>query len=434
LAQAAFWHSGLRNHSSRRSCGPTHSAMERKPIDDSASIAAYAEEGQAATPLLDSQERPQEKQASINNPNSASAEDFDREHECDVTKLDHRMSTKSFPIDIPESIYGAAMMTFIRSSQTYHKVVHCVSLCIFMGLILNITIQFYVLICTKLYITAPAVLAVRELYQSFHEHAFEDGVFSQDLWDDFHHSDELCQMPLSQPMFFLCILSIWTATCWVDLLDSFHFFYLWYAMPALQEQGRMTEVELVDENIVLKGATRGAKACAIGMIMVPKILIACLLWWLGARWLVATTSFQDLLLNAVALAFITELDELIYMSLMPGDIQNMVQMFKIASPPRKEKQAKAKVATQDSAAASMPDDKAQGKMVACESRGEADPDFVAFRDRRLKLLMSQMALTALVVVGFPMLYMYHLQQVLPGYKFDVHKPCESNVGSMMSMI
>jgi len=58
--------------------------------------------------------------------------------------------------------------------------------------------------------------------------------------------------------------------------------------------------------------------------------------------------------------------------------------------------------------------------------------FVRQRDRRLALMIGRMALTMLVVVGFPVVYMRFLQQVLPGYKWDVHGPCEMRLSSMPS--
>lgn len=66
----------------------------------------------------------------------------------------------------------------------------------------------------------------------------------------------------------------------------------------------------------------------------PEVVIAVVLWWLGSSWLVSTTSFQDLLLNAVALAFVTELDELIYKVLVPEDIKATVQSYAISRPQR----------------------------------------------------------------------------------------------------
>jgi len=240
-----------------------------------------------------------------------------------ITKKDFSMSHSPAPVELPESIYGAAMMAIIRFSQSYHGVVHVMTACLLAALVLNIVIQFYVLVCSKCYITAPAVASVRHLYDSFHREAFVDGELSQEKWEQFELADELCQLPLSQPWFFLAILSIWIGTCWIDLLESFRYLSLWVALPCTTD-GQATEVVEDGDDVVMLKACRSIKAGAIAVISIPKITIVVLVWWLGARWLVATTAFQDLLLNAVALAFITELDELIYMCLVPEEVKAMV--------------------------------------------------------------------------------------------------------------
>lgn len=129
--------------------------------------------------------------------------------------------------NLPESIYGAAMMTVIRSSQTRSRTVHGVTICVLGGLALNIVMQFYVLYCTRLYICVPAIKAVRGLYMQYHDEVFAGGLFSDEAWASFTRSEELCQIPLSQPLFFVAVLICWTGTIWADLLESFHYISLW---------------------------------------------------------------------------------------------------------------------------------------------------------------------------------------------------------------
>lgn len=332
--------------------------------------------------------------------------------------------------DLPESIYGAAMMATIRSTQTYHHTVHGVTICVYMGLVLNILMQFYVLYCTRLYICVPAVTRVQELYRRYHEEVFLDGVFSEDAWQAFGQAEQLCQIPLSQPFFFVAVLICWTATCWVDLLESGRFMSLWWRLrqPAEDE---MTAVEDSDGNVLVTAADRKTKGIAIGLILVPKVAIAVYLWWLGARWLVATTSFQELLLNAVALAFITELDELIYMALVPEDIQVLVQSYKLEKPRLRET---VELNTLD---LKLPDSFAKPCASKEELQGLGDKGdewantLAQHRDRRLCLRIARMVFTIVVLIGLPIVYMRYLQQVLPGYQWDVHGPCESRIDALM---
>jgi len=314
--------------------------------------------------------------------------------------------------DLPESIYGAAMMATLRSSQTKHaaSAVHGVTSLVFICLVFNILMQFYVLYCTKLYVCTPAVNAVRALYAKFHREVFEDGVLSMELFGEFEDVEALCQIPLSQPLFFLSILVVWTCTCWVDLSESVQYLQLWFMLDR-PEKGQKTKVETTDDTVVATSASLQTKATVICCVLLPKIGIACYLWLLGARWLVATTSFQDLMLNAVALSFITGLDELIYSAVFPEDIKALVQMYKIARPggtPALASPSKAGVGSDDA------------YMLLARKHNR----------QTLKRIVC-MILTMLSLVALPVVYLRYLQQVLPGYKWDVHGPCESRMSALL---
>merc|ERR1719223_1783633 len=63
--------------------------------------------------------------------------------------------------------------------------------------------------------------------------------------------------------------------------------------------------------------TMCVKALLSLLIFMPRIVINCILLWLGCRWLLATTSFSDLLLNAVALTFVLDLGQIFYHAAVP---------------------------------------------------------------------------------------------------------------------
>eukprot|EP00443_Scrippsiella_acuminata_P048507 CAMPEP_0115187034 /NCGR_PEP_ID=MMETSP0270-20121206/10288_1 /TAXON_ID=71861 /ORGANISM="Scrippsiella trochoidea, Strain CCMP3099" /LENGTH=434 /DNA_ID=CAMNT_0002600175 /DNA_START=164 /DNA_END=1466 /DNA_ORIENTATION=- len=311
--------------------------------------------------------------------------------------------------DLPESIYGAAMMAVVRSSQTYRKTVHGVTSCVFVGLGINIFTQFYVLYCTKLYICAPAIHAIRELYAHYHQEVFIDGVFSHDAWENFDHAESLCQVPLSQPMFFMAILTIWTATCWVDLSESFRYLLFWCNLRQ-PEHSHATEVDFCDGNVLTTAASRRTKISIVVFVLVPKVMIAMYLWLLGARWLTATTGFQDLILNAVALAFITELDELIYAVVVPEDIQGLVRMYKI---------------TRQCCDSPLP---IPGALKDVESFQTISNN----RDKKFRMRIAWMLGVMFIVFALPVVYMYRLQHVLPNYHWDVHAPCQARIADLIA--
>lgn len=46
-------------------------------------------------------------------------------------------------------------------------------------------------------------------------------------------------------------------------------------------------------------------------VIIPKVLVAMGLWWFGCKFLLGSEEDSDLILNAVALAFILDIDEII---------------------------------------------------------------------------------------------------------------------------
>merc|ERR1712087_245535 len=67
----------------------------------------------------------------------------------------------------------------------------------------------------------------------------------------------------------------------------------------------------------------------ISIILAFRAYIALYLVWLGCRWLLATNSFSDLILNAVALEFILCLKDTLYATLMSRKNKHDVSTTKV---------------------------------------------------------------------------------------------------------
>jgi len=241
-----------------------------------------------------------------------------------------------------------------------------------------------------MFITYPAVKQVRALYDKYHMDVWPDGLFSEEAWGDFDERKAICQMPFSQPLFFTAILLTWTGTCMVNLKDTAKYIQLWWQLETPRSSLVDLEPTEDEDAIVATGASKQIKFVVIVFVLLPKVLVAVFLWWLGARWLAATPSFVDLLLNAIALSFITDLSTLIYEVLMPEDVMKLVSIYKIKRN-------------------SSPIDHRDEEKLMTE-----------FCHRFGKMVMS-----GVLVVGVPCVYFIYLQQVLPGYKWDIHEVCTS---------
>mmetsp|Transcript_65106 Transcript_65106/g.204032 ORF Transcript_65106/g.204032 Transcript_65106/m.204032 type:complete len:216 (-) Transcript_65106:45-692(-) len=129
--------------------------------------------------------------------------------------------------------------------------------------------------------------------------------------------ESICSVPLSRPSFSLCVLLVWTLTVAIDLRKI-----LFYAELLLVRQETTSSIQGMlkhrqDRTVLLKGLTRHFKAMLLLVIFVPRLAIDIALLWLGCRWLAATASFSDLLLNTVALEFIMLLKDVVYNAVVP---------------------------------------------------------------------------------------------------------------------
>merc|ERR1740130_1109111 len=72
-----------------------------------------------------------------------------------------------------------------------------------------------------------------------------------------------------------------------------------------------------EEHFDIVALTPGARCSLYVLAIIPKLLIAMFLFWIGMRWLTSTDSFGDLIMNALALEFVLNIDELFFNSFFP---------------------------------------------------------------------------------------------------------------------
>merc|ERR1719401_520079 len=84
--------------------------------------------------------------------------------------------------------------------------------------------------------------------------------------------------------------------------------------------------------------TRLSTLLLIVLVCIPKLLISVYLLIFGCRWLSATTSFENLVMNTVAMEFVTQIDETLFNACVPQDFKKQVQdiNFFIRHPPKNE--------------------------------------------------------------------------------------------------
>mmetsp|Transcript_69960 Transcript_69960/g.177553 ORF Transcript_69960/g.177553 Transcript_69960/m.177553 type:complete len:115 (-) Transcript_69960:516-860(-) len=102
-------------------------------------------------------------------------------------------------------------------------------------------------------------------------------------------------------------------------------------------------IEVGEEDVALLVALSPVfRALLTLVVVVPKFLIPILLAIFGCTWLTAIESVSDLILNALAMAFIVEIDELIYDAFLPEVLKEELAELMTAIPQEDEVSATTK--------------------------------------------------------------------------------------------
>jgi hypothetical protein len=296
--------------------------------------------------------------------------------------------------DIEEDIYGMCITSLVIDLQRLAKGSQTPTLrfgriILTCGLLVGvIALQAWLLYCVRKYVSAVAVKEIRSSYSAYEaimhpngmDQPFDAAKFTQ-LGPEI--KDLICQIPFSQPYFFMTILGLWTVSILSELKDVWFMGRCTVGLETAPGYTHMTE--MFEEGQVIMRLPRPLKAFIFCLVLVPRVVIALILLWLGCRWLSATPNFSDLILNAVALVFIAELRTL---------------MFDRLTPARGKR------------------DLRQTKFLAMET------DTPTFCN-----LLGAYGWLVFVFV-FVVIYVYELQQVLPNYRWDVQAVCEEYIGSM----
>jgi len=310
------------------------------------------------------------------------------------------------PESLDETTYGFAITSLVRDSvamvarDTEAKWIRAGRLATSLFLILMTSgLQLYVMYQVARLLCGKAVVDMRATYAQYETQmypgntektarGFIRGIHGRMEADRFTELDEslqeaICNIPLAHPFFLSTILLIWTLTCLRDVRRLVNqSTKLLIVTPSVHS---LCQLKKQDENKVeIDGLTYHLKA-VICLIMSVRLFTVLGLLWLGCRWLTATIGLDEMFLNGLALEFVLVLQELLYAVLVPHrhQIATTSTLILPMSYPGKES-------------------------VHCLSF------FGAF-------------MWAGVAIGFVLLYIFVLQQVLPDFRWDVRDVCDEQL-------
>lgn len=239
------------------------------------------------------------------------------------------LEEEGMEIDIPEDAYGAAILAIIRDIQIIvqggeDRTISIIQATFALFLLaLNLVLQFSMIFFIQRFVVNPDVRHVQEQYRKFHAKVFDTaGQFHESFWEEYDDKEELCQIAMTNRVFYCSILLLWTLSIVREFRLSERLLRDIWGMPWCSRGDQMCE-ESADSCRVV-ALTTPAKVALILLVCIPKLAICCSLLLLGCTWLSATTSFENLVMNTVAMEFVTHIDESLYETLLPDSHRTQV--------------------------------------------------------------------------------------------------------------
>uniref|UniRef100_A0A7S2HKQ7 Uncharacterized protein n=1 Tax=Alexandrium andersonii TaxID=327968 RepID=A0A7S2HKQ7_9DINO len=321
----------------------------------------------------------------------------------DVLKQDHE--------PLPANVYGWAVSMVIRDLIWLHQGTHlrmeraariANSLLIIGG---TIAMQVFLLFAVSSLLCRKQVHRIRSTYGEYEYlmypnhtyitvNGFNRGIpgYRKDerfLLMSGNFASEVCEIPLSHPYYLACILLVWVFTCQVELRTIFETSYrLFYATPTVAGLGDVLKDQWNDHAHNVQGLTAGLKFFIAVFVQIPRVCTLLSLLWLGCRWLTATIGLDEVLLNGLALEFMVLLKDLLYNVCISH--RNKFETERLFIKP---------------------------------FRDVNKAGFCTFFDSQVWGVMS---------VIFVWCYVFHMQQVLPDYRWDVQDLCSKHLMTLVA--
>jgi hypothetical protein len=200
------------------------------------------------------------------------------------------------------------------------------------AIVMNLVLQIYLISSVKRFVVSPDLHNLQVHYKTFHEQVFDtDGNFLPAKWADFPYKEQLCDSAMSTVDFTGCVMFLWSARMLYEIRLTIR---LERQIRGLQRlPPNMSIADMCQEH----DNEEGEEICDIiyvncftrimlyVLVVIPKYYIAILLVYRGINWLSTSESLGDLIMNALALEFIIDIDELIYESVFPRTAMKVLE-------------------------------------------------------------------------------------------------------------
>eukprot|EP00928_Gymnodinium_smaydae_P032335 TRINITY_DN23446_c0_g1_i1.p1 TRINITY_DN23446_c0_g1~~TRINITY_DN23446_c0_g1_i1.p1 ORF type:complete len:1660 (+),score=163.51 TRINITY_DN23446_c0_g1_i1:77-5056(+) len=128
---------------------------------------------------------------------------------------------------------------------------------------------------------------------------------------------------ITGPGLLMLTMIMWVAVVGADFLKSLRF-----TMAILSRWGSTSEIVPNDDDTAfrLKSLSRRRIVIILMTVSLPRLCITGFLCWVGLQYLAFLTSMEDLILNVVALGFVLDLDEILYV-FVPSTLKTFLHLM-----------------------------------------------------------------------------------------------------------
>lgn len=133
--------------------------------------------------------------------------------------------------------------------------------------------------------------------------------------------------------YYLQLISLicFTSLIWVDIFETFKLSSYIYLLPTANNiDGKLVEnikfnhtgssIGFLKNNE--SGVTKQYRTIVLLLIIIPKYIIACTLWFYGCKFILNSKSNESVLLNSVSLNFLLDIDDYLYNAFISDFVKN----------------------------------------------------------------------------------------------------------------
>jgi len=337
---------------------------------------------------------------------NASRVENQADSEADIARVvvcseqNHNTATDDY-VPLPADIWGVFILELVTDFAemfdgmiSVARVTRMTFVAIAAGI--NFWLQFVILHYINYFIVGKALHDVQSNYAHYHRDVFHaDGSFDEQRWKAWEGAPlKLCSMAVDgDAVFSICIVFVWSGRMLGELRAIERFFRNVVKIGALPPGKKVSDMveEIVDpktqkiEELHLRYLNCISRMFIYISVIIPKVIIAVVLLYIGCAWLAATTKKTNLILNALALEFVISIDENMYEHFAPERMKERARAFKMVN------------------------------RTPTTTNPESEYQIIVAYARSLLYLVGGCL--------WAWAYLMHLQQVLPGFRHDVQGHC-----------